>query len=137
MNIFYLDECPRKAAQLQYNKHVVKMILESAQMLCSAHHVLGNPDDVPYKLAHKNHPSTIWVRENSLHYDWLYEHFCALQGEYYKRYGKTHMSFDKCYVPCMSHPANIPHEPFEQPPQCMPDEYKDECSVKAYWNYYI
>ena len=137
MNIFYLDKCPNKAAKLQYNKHVVKMILESAQMLCAAHHVLGNPDDVPYKLAHKNHPSTIWVRENSAHYDWLYEHFVALSREYRKRYGKTHMSFDKCYVPCMSHPKNIPHVPFEQPPQCMPDKYKDKCSVKAYWNYYI
>ena len=51
MNIFYLDKCPEKAAQLQYNKHVVKMLLESAQMLCAAHHVLGNPDDVPYKLS--------------------------------------------------------------------------------------
>ena len=109
MNIFYLDKCPNKAAKVQYNKHVVKMILESAQMLCAAHHVLGNPDDVPYKLAHKNHPSTIWVRENSLHYEWLYEHFVALSREYNKRYGKTHMSFDKCYVPCMSHPENI-HE---------------------------
>jgi hypothetical protein len=137
MNIFYLDKCPRKAARLQYNKHVVKMILESAQMLCTAHHVYGNPDDVPYKQAHLNHPSTVWVRENSLHYDWLYEHFVALQGEYYKRYNKTHLSFTKCYESLMNHPENIPHEPFEQPPQCMPDEYKDECSVQAYWNYYI
>ena len=70
MNIFYLDKCPEKAAKLQYNKHVVKMILESAQMLCAAHHVLGDPNEVPYKLAHKNPPSTIWVRENSLHYEW-------------------------------------------------------------------
>ena len=105
MNIFYLDKCPNKAAKLQYNKHVVKMILESAQMLCTAHHVLGAPimnigEDVniPYKMAHKNHPSTIWVREISLHYDWLYEHFVALSREYRKRYGKTHVSFDKCYV---------------------------------------
>ena len=45
MNIFYLDECPKKAAELQYNKHVVKMILESAQMLCTAHHVHGDPND--------------------------------------------------------------------------------------------
>jgi len=137
MNIFYLDKCPKKAAQLQYNKHVVKMILESAQMLCTAHHVHGNPDDVPYKQAHLNHPSTIWVRENSLHYDWLYEHFVALQGEYYKRYNKIHLSYTKCYEPLMNHPENIPHEPWEQPPQCMPDEYKDKCSVQAYWNYYI
>ena len=137
MNIFYLDKDPVKAAKAQYNKHIVKMIPESAQMLCAAHHVLGNPDDVPYKLAHKNHPSTVWVRENSLHYDWLYEHFVALQGEYHKRYNKTHLSYTKCYEPLMNHPQNIPHEPFEQPPQCMPDEYKDKCSVQAYWNYYI
>ena len=62
MNIFYLDKDPVKAAQVQYNKHVVKMILESAQMLCTAHHVYGDPDSVPYKQAHLNHPSTIWTR---------------------------------------------------------------------------
>ena len=136
MNIFYLDKCPEKAAQLQYNKHVVKMILESAQMLCTAHHVYGSPDDVPYKQAHLNHPSTIWVRENSLHYDWLYTHMMALGYEYILRYGKRHLSIIKCKHLHM-HPENIPHEPFEQPPQCMPDEYKDKCSVQAYWNYYI
>ena len=43
----------------------------------------------------------------------------------------------ECYEPLMNHPQNIPHEPFEQPPQCMPDEYKDKCSIQAYWNYYI
>ena len=136
MNIFYLDEDPFKAAKVQYNKHVVKMILESAQMLCAAHHVLGSKLDIPYKLAHKNHPSTIWVRENSIHYDWLYFHMQALGFEYTKRYGKEHMSITKCRH-LHVHPENIPHEPFEQPPQCMPDEYKDKCSIKAYWNYYI
>ena len=136
MNIFYLDKDPITAAVVQYNKHIVKMILESAQMLCAAHHILGNPNDVPYKLAHKNHPCTIWVRENSLHYDWLYEHMMALGDEYTARYSKTHMSIDKCKH-LNIHPRNIPHEIFEQPPQCMPDEYKDECSVQAYWNYYI
>ena len=137
MNIFYLDKDPFKAAELQYNKHVVKMILESAQMLCTAHHVYGNPNDMPYKQAHLNHPSTIWVRENSLHYDWLYEHMLALGKEYTRRYGKTHLSITKCYEALSVHPENIPHESFEQPPQCMPDEYKDKCSVQAYWNYYI
>ena len=136
MNIFYLDKDPITAAVVQYNKHIVKMILESAQMLCAAHHILGNPNDVPYKLAHKNHPCTIWVRENSLHYDWLYEHMMALGDEYTARYSKTHMSIDKCKH-LNIHPENIPHETFEQPPQCMPDEYKDKCSVQAYWNYYI
>ena len=136
MNIFYLDESPVTAAKVQYNKHVVKMILESAQMSCAAHHVLGSSVDIPYKLAHKNHPSTIWVRQNSIHYDWLYFHMQALGFEYTKRYGKEHMSITKCRH-LHVHPENIPHEPFMQPPQCMPDEYKDKCSIKAYWNYYI
>ena len=96
MNIFYLDKDPFKAAKVQYNKHVVKMILESAQMLCAAHHILGDSADGPYKLAHKNHPSTIWVRENSLHYAWLYKHMIALGLQYTYRYGKTHLSYTKC-----------------------------------------
>ena len=140
MNIFYLDKDPVKAAKVQYNKHVVKMILESAQMLCAAHHICGNKyqqDNVPYKLAHKNHPSTIWVRENSLHYDWLFSHMMALGYEYRLRYGKQHLSISKCSMFLGNHPENIPHEEFEQPPQCMPDEYKDKCSIQAYWNYYI
>ena len=140
MNIFYLDKCPVKAAQLQYNKHVVKMILESAQMLCTAHHVLDNRvrllDDIPYKIAHVNHPSTKWVRENSLHYDWLYNHMRALGDEYTKRYGKTHLSITKC-KDLVYLPPGIPTVMFNQPPQCMPDEYKNECSIQAYWNYYI
>ena len=77
MNIFYLDEDPEVAAIVQYNKHVVKMILESAQMLCTAHRYYDN-DDVPYKTAHLNHPSTIWVRQNTKHYFWLYKHMLAL-----------------------------------------------------------
>ena len=136
MNIFYLDECPVKAAQVQYNKHVVKMILESAQMLCTAHHHYGNGDNVPYKKAHYNHPSTVWVRQNSIHYDWLYDHMIALGDEYTKRYGRTHLSITKC-KDLVYLPPGIPTVMFNQPPQCMPDEYKDECSVQAYWNYYI
>ncbi len=136
MNIFYLDKDPVKAAQVQYNKHVVKMILESAQMLCTAHHHYGNGDNVPYKKAHYNHPSTIWVRQNSIHYDWLYDHMVALGNEYTKRYGKTHLSITKC-KDLVYLPPGIPTVMFNQPPQCMPDEYKDECSVQAYWNYYI
>ena len=136
MNIFYLDKCPVKAAKYQYNKHVVKMILESAQMLCTAHHHYGNGDKVPYKKAHYNHPSTIWVRENAYNYMWLYKHMVALGNEYTKRYGKTHLSITKCKHLWFT-PKDIPIKPFEQPPQCMPDEYKDECSIQAYWNYYI
>ena len=95
MNIFYLHSDPVKAAKIQYNKHVVKMILESAQMLCTAHHHYAElleykSDYVPYKKAHYNHPSTIWCRQNVKQYYWLYNHMIALSNEYTKRYSKEH-----------------------------------------------
>ena len=140
MNIFYLDKCPHKAAELQYNKHVVKMILESAQMLCTAHHCYGDKDqveNVPYKQAHLNHPSTVWTRRSKSTYMWLYNHMMALGNEYTKRYGKTHLSITKCKDFLAIPPRHIQGDDWCQPPQAMPDEYKDECSIQAYWNYYI
>jgi len=138
MNIFYLDEDPKLAAIYQYNKHVVKMILESAQMLCTAHHcIMGDDADVPYKIAHKNHPSTIWARKSGQNYAWLYYHMMALGEEYYVRYGRKHLSITKCEDKLAILPGGILQTGFTQPPQCMPDEYKDECSIQAYWNYYI
>lgn len=137
MNIFYLHQDPHEAAKLQYNKHVVKMILESAQMLCTAHHHYENGDNVPYKKAHYNHPSTRWVREDVHNYMWLYDHMIALGKEYKKRYGKTHLSIEKCLWPLSQAPPGIPEINMTKMPQCMPDEYKDECSIQAYWNYYI
>jgi hypothetical protein len=138
MNIFYLDKCPEKAARLQYNKHVVKMILESAQMLCTAHHcIMGEDADVPYKVAHKNHPSTIWARQSGENYTWLYRHMMELGREYEKRYGKKHLSIIKCEDPLSILPGGILETGLTEMPQCMPDEYKDKCSIQAYWNYYI
>ena len=137
MNIFYLDADPDTAARLQYNKHVVKMVLESAQMLCSAHHFYGNGDNVPYKVSHINHPSTIWTRSNTNHYNWLYNHMIALGDEYTNRYKKTHLTIIKCRDELRKPPTGMITSPFMQPPQAMPDEYKSECSIKAYWRYYI
>ena len=137
MNIFYLDNNPVKAAQVQYNKHVVKMILESAQMLCTAHHHYDNGHNVPYKKAHYNHPSTIWCRQNASQYMWLYDHMIALGKEYTKRYKKTHLTITKCAEVLKQLPPTIPETIFTEPPQCMPDAYKvPGCSVTAYWNYY-
>ena len=104
MNIFYLHRDPYKAAEYQYNKHVVKMILESAQMLCTAHHHYAEQSEadvgyIPYKKAHYNHPSTKWVRESDEHYMWLFDHMVALGEEYTKRYGKTHLTINKCFLP--------------------------------------
>jgi len=115
MNIFILDESPVKAAQLQCDKHVVKMILESAQMLSTAHRlldgrmVLGKSksgrsakewkledevlDTVLYKAVHIGHPCTIWTMESISNYNWHFQHYKALAEEYEYRYGKTHKSF--------------------------------------------
>ena len=139
MNIFYLDKDPVKAAQLQYNKHVVKMILESAQMLCTVHRYFGN-ENVPYKSTHLNHPSTVWARTNNRNYMWLYQHMMALGDEYTKRYNKKHLTITKCEDVLSKFPSLLKDALYGDPidmPQCMPDEYKDECSVQAYWNYYI
>ena len=140
MNIFYLHKDPREAARLQYNKHVVKMILESAQMLCTAHHCYGDKwqkENVPYKQAHLNHPSTVWARRSKATYMWLFKHMMGLGYEYWLRYGKQHLSISKCSMFLSKPPAHIQGEEFVQPPQAMPDEYKDPCSIQAYWNYYI
>ena len=140
MNIFYLDKDPKLAAIYQYNKHVVKMILESAQMLCTAHHCYGSAEqkaNVPYKQAHLNHPSTIWARQSKSTYMWLYEHMMALGNEYYVRYGKTHLTITKCKEFLATPPKHIQGDEWSQPPQAMPDEYKHKDSIIAYWQYYI
>ena len=136
MNIFYLHSDPKVAASYFYDKHKVKMILECAQMLCTAHIALGN-EDVPYKKSHLNHPSSVWVRANDENYQWLYNHMLALGEEYTKRYKRTHLTITKCKDILAVAPLNIPTGSFNEPPQCMPDEYKvDNDSVSAYWNYY-
>jgi hypothetical protein len=138
MNIFYLSEDPEQAAKYMYNKHVVKMILESAQLLCTAHIISdGEAADVPYKATHKNHPSAIWARESVSNYIWLYDHMIALGNEYTRRYGKKHLTILKCSGALCKAPNNVTKVDLTPMPQCMPDQYKvPGNSVEAYWNYY-
>jgi len=138
MNIFYLSEDPKQAAKYMYNKHVVKMILESAQLLCTAHIISdGEAADVPYKATHKNHPSAIWARESVSNYIWLYDHMIALGNEYTRRYGKKHLTILKCSGALCKAPNNVTKVDLTPMPQCMPDQYKvPGNSVEAYWNYY-
>ena len=140
MNIFYLDRDPKTAAQMHCDKHCIKMILESAQMLSTAHRVLDTDlyaDKVGlYKLAHKNHPSTIWVRTSSENYRWLFNHYDALMQEYTYRYGKHHAT-ERLIEPLRVVPFFIQKMGFTDPPQCMPEECKGEDTVLAYQTYYI
>lgn len=138
MNIFYLSKCPIEAARSQCDKHVVKMILESAQMLCTAHHACPTDVERPdkfYKQAHLNHPSTIWVRANLANYDWMVTHALSLCEEYTHRYGKIHAS-QKVIEWCCNNVPAIPLGLMTKIPQCMPNEFKDDDSVKAYRHYY-
>lgn len=111
MNIFILDECPIWAAIYQCDKHVCKMIVESAQMLSTAHRVLrniGNQTSVFYKSTHANHPCNVWTRSCKSNYDWHYRHFVALCDEFSVRYGKQHRTDALLRKPLAQAPWNIP-----------------------------
>ena len=136
MNIFVLDQDVKKCAEYHNDKHVVKMILETAQLLCGVHHMVNSHLDIPYKLSHKNHPCSIWARKNLSNYFWLCELGLELSKEYTFRYGKRHKSQDViewCIVNC----PELPDEDFTDPPKAMPEKYKVESVVKSYRNYYI
>ena len=97
MNIFVLHELPYQAATMQCDKHVVKMVLESAQMLCTAHRVQTPEVEYPfqYRKTHFNHPCNKWIRESAANYQWLYDHFMGLCNEYRMRYNKIHLCYKK------------------------------------------
>jgi len=141
MNIFYFDECPVVSAEAQPDKMLVKMPLETAQMLCTAHRVLDGNEYADehglYKEAYKNHPCTIWARESRGNYEWLYIHFLALAMEYTYRYGKEHLSYTKLHEPLEKHPDNIHRGGMTPLAQAMPDEYKNDNPVVAYRDYVI
>ncbi|MBE19508.1 MAG: hypothetical protein ACJ0GU_00995 [Gammaproteobacteria bacterium] len=142
MNIFYLNRDPKIAAIEHSDKHCVKMILEYAQMLCTAHRELDGDEIADklfmYKRTHLNHPSTVWTRENKKHYDWLYDLFAALCEEYTYRYSKVHNSDLKFRDILKISPKKIPNnKAFKQPPQCMPDKYKCKDSIIAYQKFYL
>ena len=151
MNIFVLDRDPVVAAKMQCDKHVVKMILECAQMLSAAVdvnykiHLRGDVTKKPseqlglpgYPPAHIKHPCTMWVRESSSNYKWLLKHMRALCNEYSRRYGKTHSQEGLL----MLYEGQMPHLYFDKSRrtafvQAMPEKYKDKDPVKAYQAFY-
>jgi|TARA_B110000211_G_C14024405_1_gene529130 hypothetical protein len=133
MNIFYLDNNPKLCAEYHCDKHVVKMILETAQLLCTTHWVCGNV--APYKKTHVNHPSNKWVRESLSNYVWLCDLGMELCKEYTYRYGKTHKTQQHIEWAMCNLPVIIDLG-FTEVPQAMPDECKRVNSVDAYREYY-
>jgi len=139
VNIFFLDSHPYTAATMMCDKHVRKMIIESAQMLSTAHHVLDGDDAIPnlYKPTHRNHPCSVWVRENNHNYRWLYQHFIGLSNEFTYRWGAVHLTYTKLAGELIHQPKNIAYTSTNSsPPQCMPDEFKQYDLFQAYRAYY-
>ena len=161
MNIFYLDTKPDVCAEHHCDKHVVKMILEYAQLLSTAHRVLDGTESVGisktgrkqtrfvlpdhresvlYSATHINHPSAAWVRQSKDHYIYLHRLLTYTCAEYTKRYGKVHKVqrddiMSTLYIP----PVALDNKRgFVEPPPAMPDYCKVAGdSVASYRNYYI
>jgi hypothetical protein len=157
MNIFYIDKDPKVCAEQMVDKHVVKMILETAQLLSTAHRILDgieyvgqspsgrkarrwrlpdNREDILYSATHINHPSAVWCRQSNNNYNWLYCHFAALLNEYTYRYGKVHkcapMALTLRFIPQL-----IPNGYFTPVHEAMAHEYIiSNDSVTNYRNYY-
>jgi hypothetical protein len=137
MNIFVLDWDVKKCAEYHNDKHVVKMILETAQLLCGVHHIVNKDNtDIPYKLSHKNHPCSIWARESLTNYLWLCELGLELCKEYTYRYGKRHKSLDVIEW-CVVNKPNILDKDLTEPAKAMPEKYKVKSVVESYRNYYL
>ena len=141
MNLFYLDWDINEIVKSMNNKHIVKMPLESAQMLCTAHWCCNrNVKELAdlYKPVHVNHPTTIWTRESATQYSYHYNLFLAMCEEYTFRYGKVHASEEKFRGRLEKPPEKIADIiTWREPPQCMPDDCKVEGSaILAYRQYY-
>ena len=158
MNIFYLHEDPIQNAKWHIDKHIVKMPIEYAQLMSTAHRLLDGEmylgktaigrnikrwrlhderEDILYKASHINHPSAIWVRESIENYFEMYKLYMAVLAEFTNRYGKVHGS-SKPSIALIRPPSNIPMVKGTQLPQCMPEMCKVKNNpILAYRNYYI
>lgn len=158
MNIFYLHEDPIQNAKWHIDKHIVKMPIEYAQLMSTAHRLLDGEmylgktaigrnikrwklyderEDILYKASHINHPSAIWVRESIENYFQMYKLYMAVLAEFTNRYGKVHGS-SKPSIALIRPPSNIPMVKGTQLPQCMPEMCKVKNNpILAYRNYYI
>ena len=139
MNIFVLDKDPAKAAAMHCDKHVTKMCLEYAQLLCTAAHVLGVGDDSLYKQTHTNHPCAVWTRSSEANVLWLGWLLFELGKQHVYRYDTTHKSVEvgRLAAKALYTRATFLRQRITPFAQAMPDQYKDKNPVKAYRAYYI
>ena len=158
MNIFILDNDIDKCAQYHVDKHIVKMPLEAAQMLCTTHWIdkyigyvprkltkeelkllrekkKNEPRDFPYLPTMENHPCSIWARTSLDNYEWLYCYAMALNEEYGYRYAKSHKSVHSVVL-TLPDPLSIPRNGLTPFAQAMPDKLKGQDAVAAYRRFY-
>ena len=139
MNVFFVDDDPVVAAQSLHDKHVVKMILETAQILSTVCDRWGVWKPELYRPTHPRHPSVLWAGDGIYNFRWLAEHGKALLEEYSYRYsGRVHASLDVLYRAAgIGETAGMPPI-WSEPPQAMPDEFKvPGNSIIAYRRYYL
>ncbi|WP_342265617.1 hypothetical protein [Cardinium endosymbiont of Philonthus spinipes] len=134
MNIFYLDSDVKKCAQYHCDRHVVKMILESTQILCTVLHQSGI--SAPYRPTHKRHPCVVWAGQSLDNWRWLRLLTAALNEEYQFRFNRAipHQSF---LVAASLSPPPLPLVGCTTRPLTMPDAYKIiEDPVASYRRFY-
>ena len=138
MNIFFLDRDPADCAKMHCDKHVVKMVLETAQILAAVHHIHGNGGVVTYKLTHKNHPCVVWAAASPLHYRWLQKLGAELCNEYRHRYSRDHKCEQYIKGELLDPPPALLTKParWKEPPRCMPEEYQRDSVEGSYREYY-
>lgn len=158
MNIFYLDPNPKTCAEMHLDKHVVKMIIEYAQLMSTAHRVIDgeeyldktannrnikrwrlhdNREVTLMKASHINHPSGVWCRDNTENYMWLYAMWYYLLKEYTHRYGKIHACARLENFLAIA-PFKMKNGKFFAPTPAMPDECKiPGDSLNSYHKYYV
>lgn len=137
MNIFVLADDPAQAARDQCNKHVVKMVVESAQLLCTALALGGTPREyLAYRPTHVHHPCTTWLLKSKANIAWLFEHANELNQEYTRRYGRKHKTGYVLESMTWLMPVADWHEhtPFAQ---VMPQQWRHDDAVTAYRAFYI
>ena len=141
MNLFVLSKSKRRIARYMVDKHIGKMILESVQMLSTTKRVLDPRSDFGpiYKLVHKNHPVTKWVRASYLNYVWLLDLVDEMHKEWQYRYGdKIHKSYIVAQF-LREHPPPLEAFEFEEMTPfalAMPDIYKTDDAIESYRAYY-
>ena len=138
MNIFHLDKNPKICAEYHCDRHVVKMILETAQMLSTAYRKKFGDNDDLYKTAYPKHPMTIWVGDSGDNFFWSVQLLDQLLYQYTVRYKKVHKTIKISNLLHSKHKLwHTWKTEFTRPPLCMPDEYKSDDYIQSYRNYYI